>query len=128
MPRFASLLATAAFAAVVFSAQAQESAATPEVLHDGLLKVNLTDFISGKYSLSYERMLGSWSSVEATVTGIGMTTSDYTYTIAQPAMYPWDSFYPNLPADLDMEISGWECVEEKRTPPVGDSGARTACW
>ena len=108
MKSLTTLFATAAFAAVVFSGQAQESTAEPNVLHDGLLKVNLTDFISGKYSLSYERMLGNWSSVEATVTGIGMTTSDYTYTIAQPAMYPWDSFYPNLPADLDMEISGWE--------------------
>ena len=112
MPRLVTLLASAAFAAVVFSAQAQESSAAPEVLHDGLLKVNLTDFISGKYSLSYEHMLGNWSSVEATVTGIGMTTSDYTYTIAQPAaplsISPWDSYYPNLPADLDMEMSGWE--------------------
>ena len=73
MPTLATLLASAAFAAIVFSAQAQESSAAPEVLHDGLLKVNLTDFISGKYSLSYEHVLGNWSSVEATVTGIGMT-------------------------------------------------------
>ena len=97
MNRLASLFATAAFAAVVFSAQAQESSTGPEVLHDGLLKVNLTDFISGKYSLSYERMLGNWSSVEATVTGIGMTTSDYTYTIAQPATYPLGQLLPQPP-------------------------------
>ena len=81
---------------------------TPPVLHEGLLKVSLTDFISGKYSLSYERVIGDWSSAEFTVTGIGLTTSDYTYTIAQPSTSPWDSFYPNLPADLEMEISGWE--------------------
>ena len=98
--------ATAALAAVVLSGQAQS--ATPDVLHEGLLKVSLTDFISGKYSLSYERVVGDWTTAEFTVTGIGMTTTDYTYTIAQPLLYPWDSFYPNLPADLDMEISGWE--------------------
>ena len=33
--------------------------------------------------------------------------SDYTYNIAQPSTSPWVSF-PNLPADLEMEISGWE--------------------
>ena len=81
---------------------------TPPVLHEGLLKVSLTDFISGKYSLSYERVIGDWTSAEFTVTGIGLTMSDYTYTIAQPVTYPWDSFYPNLPADLEMEIAGWE--------------------
>ena len=70
--------------------------------------MSLTDFISGKYSLSYERVVDDWTTAELTVTGIGMTTTDYTYTIAQPLLYPWDSFYPNLPADLDMEISGWE--------------------
>ena len=33
----------------------------PTKLHDGLIKVNLTDFISGKYSLSYERVIGPWT-------------------------------------------------------------------
>ena len=105
------ILATAAFAAVVVSASGQATSSTlsePVLLHEGLLKVNLTDFIAGKYSLSYERVFGSWASAELTVTGIGMTTSDYAYTIAQPVYYGWDSFYPNLPADLDLEMSGWE--------------------
>ena len=106
MTLFRPFFATAALAAVVLSGQAQST--TPDVLHEGLLKVSLTDFISGKYSLSYERVMGDWTTAEFTVTGIGMTTTDYTYTIAQPLLYPWDSFYPNLPADLDMEISGWE--------------------
>ena len=106
MTLFRPFFATAALAAVVLSGQAQST--TPDVLHEGLLKVSLTDFISGKYSLSYERVVGDWTTAELTVTGIGMTTTDYTYTIAQPLLYTWDSFYPNLPADLDMEISGWE--------------------
>jgi len=107
LPNF---LATAALAAVVVSGQSQSSPASgsPEVLHEGLLKVSLTDFISGKYSLSYERVIGPWATAELTVTGIGMTTSDYSHTVAQPVYYGWDSFYPNLPADLDLEMSGWE--------------------
>ena len=80
----------------------------PTKLHDGLIKVNLTDFISGKYSLSYERVIGPWTTAEFTVTGIGMTTSDYTYTIAQASYYPYSSFYPSLPADMTTEMSGWE--------------------
>ena len=80
----------------------------PQKLHDGLIKVNLTDFISGKYSLSYERVIGPWTTAEFTVTGIGMTTSDYTYTIAQASYYPYSSFYPSLPADMTTEMSGWE--------------------
>ncbi|MGB2228656.1 MAG: hypothetical protein ACPHZB_03955, partial [Flavobacteriales bacterium] len=80
----------------------------PKKLHDGLIKVNLTDFISGKYSLSYERVIGPWTTAEFTVTGIGMTTSDYTYTIAQASYYPYSSFYPSLPADMTTEMSGWE--------------------
>ncbi|MDG1674650.1 MAG: hypothetical protein P8H88_04310 [Flavobacteriales bacterium] len=105
-----TLFATAALAAVVVSGQSQSSLVSenPEVLHEGLLKVSLTDFISGKYSLSYERVIGPWATAELTVTGIGMTTSDYSYTIAQPVYYGWDSFYPSLPADLDLEMSGWE--------------------
>ena len=37
-----------------------------------------------------------------------MTTSDYTYTIAQASYYPYSSFYPSLPADMTTEMSGWE--------------------
>ena len=89
-------------------AQTESGNTPPQILHDCMVKVSLTDFIAGKYSLSYERVLGNWSTAEVTVTGIGMTTSDYSYTIAQPVYYGWDSFYPNLPADLDLEMSGWE--------------------
>ena len=40
-------------------------------VHDGLIKVNLTDFISGKYSLSYERVIGPWTTAEFTATALG---------------------------------------------------------
>ena len=99
-------LLSATFGLTTLTTWAQADA--PERLHDGLVKVNLTDFISGKYSLSYERVIGPWTSAELTVTGIGMTTSDYTYSIAPPVTYPWDSFYPSLPADLELVLSGWE--------------------
>ena len=92
MTLFRPFFATAALAAVVFSGQAQS--ATPDVLHEGLLKVSLTDFISGKYSLSYERVVGDWTTAELTVTGIGMTTTDYTYTIAQPCALPVGQLLP----------------------------------
>ena len=58
------------------------------------IKVNLTDFISGKYSLSYERVIGPWTTAEFTVTSIGMTTSDYTYTIAQACTTPTPASTP----------------------------------
>ena len=103
-----SLKATAALVVALIGTSALAQPNAPERLHDGLVKVNLTDFISGKYSLSYERVIGPWTSAELTVTGIGMTTSDYTYSIAQPITYPWDSFYPSLPADLELVMSGWE--------------------
>ena len=86
-------------------AQTNES---PVRLHDGLLKVSLTDFIAGKYSLSYEHVFGTWASAELTVTGIGMTANNSTYTIAQPLVDPFSSFYPSnlvLPADFETELS-----------------------
>ena len=115
-----TLLLSSTMTLVTMATWAQADA--PERLHDGLVKVNLTDFISGKYSLSYERVIGPWTSAELTVTGIGMTTSDYTYSIAQPVTYPWDSFYPNLPADLEMVISGWEVQSAVRKYGWVDDG------
>ena len=53
-------------------------------------------------------------------------TSDYTYNIAQPSTSPWDSFYPNLPADLEMEISGWEVQGAVRKYGWVDDGSPMA--
>ena len=103
-------------------AQTNES---PVRLHDGLLKVSLTDFIAGKYSLSYEHVFGTWASAELTVTGIGMTANNSTYTIAQPLVDPFSSFYPSnlvLPADFETELSGWEVTGAVRKYGWVDDG------
>ena len=51
-----SFKATATLAVVLLGTSSNPPA-LPERLHDGLVKVSLTDFISGKYSLSYEGVI-----------------------------------------------------------------------
>ena len=103
-----------------------EPVAPPAFLEQGLFKVNLTDFVFGKYSMSYERAVGTWASAELTLTGVGMTSTDHTYSVAQPLIDAWNSSYPNLPADMEITMNGWEVRAAARKYAAVDIGLPNA--
>lgn len=106
-----TIFSSAILAISIFSATAQ-TLTPPEPSHmaKGMLKMNLTDFAVGKYSMSYERMFSGWTTAELTVSGIGMTSRSSAYTIARPNYDYYDSYYYDypIPADIELVYSGWE--------------------
>ena len=122
MKHLLSVLAAGLFMASATFAQTTEEA--PTMMAQGMVKLNLTDFAFGKYSMSYERMFDGWTTAELTVSGIGLTSQSSAYSIARPAYDPLDSYYIDypIPADVEAVYSGWEVTLAARKYGWVDQG------
>lgn len=108
-PRFA-IVAAALLATASLQAQKVEGEAPAQFEH--LVKVNLLDFAWGQYTAVYERVLGPYSSAVINLGGIGYYDSANSYSIG--SYYDeWGVWY-NAPAQVEMEVSGWELTPELR--------------
>ena len=105
--------AAAAFALLVAApTQAQKVEGEAPAQYTHLVKVNLLDFAWGQYTAVYERVLGPYTSVALNLGGIGYYDSANSYSLG--SYYDeWGIWY-NAPAELEMEVSGWELTPEIR--------------
>lgn len=116
-----------AFSLCVAGQESSESTApekinsTKPLVANGLVKISLTDFAWGKYSLSYERVIKDYLSAQLTISGIGMTSNHNAYSIASPTEFqPLQG--PVIPADIKISQSGWNVTASIRKYGWVDEG------
>lgn len=111
--KFITCFATAALALSTLTqvnAQKVEGEAPAQFEH--LVKVNLLDFAFGQYTASYERVVGPFTSVAFNLGGIGYYDAANSYNLG--SYYDvWGNWY-NAPAQIELEVSGWEFTPEIR--------------
>jgi hypothetical protein len=99
-------------ASVVPVASAQKVVGEAPAQYEHLVKVNLLDFAFGQYTASYERVIGPYTSVALNLGGIGYYDASESYSIG--SNYNAWGIWSNAPAEIEMEVSGWEFTPEIR--------------
>ncbi len=107
--RFAVVALAAALAPQAF---AQKVDGEAPAQFEQLVKVNLLDFAFGQYTAVYERVIGPYTSVALNLGGIGYYDSAESYSIG--SYYDEFGYWYNAPAEVEMEVSGWELTPEIR--------------
>jgi len=82
------------------------SSSAQESLSDfNVIKISLTDFAIGQYTLGYERMMGNDWSVNATVSGVGYAVNSRSFSMGS-YYNEWGEWF-NIESEMEAQVEGF---------------------